>query len=229
MLELGAKVMIFFIISRFLPYFFSHTCHKIQFPCEHEEIIGKAVDILQYLGVYSLRFIEEKNPALSPAAHSAAHMGKGCLMATAENALALSEETIREVFDDVFKQIKDLEKQIAEVSKQMESDHDEKLIEKYARLEEEYKYAGGYTYHSEMLSVLNGFGFKEEDLDRKVSSFSGGEKTKIAFAGLLLSKPDLLLLDEPTNHLDLSTIEWLENYLAKRKSQAQQRGGDESV
>jgi len=134
-----------------------------------------------------------------------------------QNALALSEETIREVFDDVFKQIKDLEKQIAEVSKQMESDHDEKLIEKYARLEEEYKYAGGYTYHSEMLSVLNGFGFKEEDLDRKVSSFSGGEKTKIAFAGLLLSKPDLLLLDEPTNHLDLSTIEWLENYLSKYK------------
>ncbi|MEE3425877.1 MAG: ABC-F family ATP-binding cassette domain-containing protein, partial [Erysipelotrichaceae bacterium] len=76
---------------------------------------------------------------------------------------------------------------------------------------------GGYTYHSEMLSVLNGFGFKEEDLDRKVSSFSGGEKTKIAFAGLLLSKPDLLLLDEPTNHLDLSTIEWLENYLSKYK------------
>ncbi|MCR4634232.1 MAG: ABC-F type ribosomal protection protein [Erysipelotrichaceae bacterium] len=134
-----------------------------------------------------------------------------------QNALALSEETVREVFDGVFRQIKDLEKQIDEISKQMESDHDEKLIEKYAKLEEDYKYAGGYTYHSEMLSVLNGFGFKEADLDRKVSSFSGGEKTKIAFAGLLLSKPDLLLLDEPTNHLDLSTIEWLENYLAKYK------------
>ncbi len=134
-----------------------------------------------------------------------------------QNALALSEATIREVFDDVFKELKDLEKQIEEISKQMESDHDEKLIEKYSRLEEDYKYAGGYTYHSEMLSVLNGFGFKEEDLDRKVSSFSGGEKTKIAFAGLLLSKPDLLLLDEPTNHLDLSTIEWLENYLSKYK------------
>jgi ATP-binding cassette subfamily F protein 3 len=68
-----------------------------------------------------------------------------------------------------------------------------------------------------MLSVLNGFGFRENDLDRLVSSCSGGEKTKIAFASLLLSKPDLLLLDEPTNHLDLSTIEWLENYLAKYK------------
>ncbi|MBO7677841.1 MAG: ABC-F type ribosomal protection protein [Erysipelotrichaceae bacterium] len=134
-----------------------------------------------------------------------------------QNALINSDETIREFFDEVFKNIKDIEKQMEEVSKQLESDHNDKLIEKYSSLEEEYKYIGGYTYHGEMLSVLNGFGFKQEDLDRPISSFSGGEKTKIAFAGLLLSKPDLLLLDEPTNHLDLSTIEWLENYLAKYK------------
>lgn len=134
-----------------------------------------------------------------------------------QNALINSTETIREFFDSVFKDIKDIEKQMEEASRQLQSDHDEKLIEKYSSLEEEYKYIGGYTYHGEMLSVLNGFGFKEEDLDRQIISFSGGEKTKIAFAGLLLSKPDLLLLDEPTNHLDLSTIEWLENYLAKYK------------
>ena len=134
-----------------------------------------------------------------------------------QNALALSDETIREVFDEVFADLKQLERQIADVSKQLENSEDQKLIERYAKLEEDYKYQGGYTYQAEMLSVLNGFGFKEEDLDRKVSSFSGGEKTKIAFAGLLLSKPDLLLLDEPTNHLDLNTIEWLENYLAKYK------------
>ena len=134
-----------------------------------------------------------------------------------QNALINSEETIREFFDGVFRNIKDIERQMEEVSKQLETDHDEKLIEKYSALEEEYKYIGGYTYHGEMLSVLNGFGFAETDLDRPIISFSGGEKTKIAFAGLLLSKPDLLLLDEPTNHLDLSTIEWLENYLAKYK------------
>lgn len=134
-----------------------------------------------------------------------------------QNALALSEQSVREVFDEVFADIKDLERQIDEIAKELESNHDEKLIEKYSRLQEEYKYMGGYTYQSEMLGVLAGFGFREEDLDRKVSSFSGGEKTKIAFAGLLLSKPDLLLLDEPTNHLDLSTIEWLESYLAKYK------------
>ena len=134
-----------------------------------------------------------------------------------QNALAQSEQSIREVFDDVFSEIKEKERQLEELSDLLKEDHDEKLIARYSDLEEEYKYLGGYTYHGEMMSVLNGFGFAEKDLDRKVSSFSGGEKTKIAFASLLLSKPDLLLLDEPTNHLDLSTIEWLEGYLAKYK------------
>ena len=134
-----------------------------------------------------------------------------------QNALAQCEKSVREVFDEVFKDIKDIEKQMEEVSIQLESNHDDKLIERYSRLEEDYRYLGGYTYQSEMSSVLAGFGFSVEDLDRNVSSFSGGEKTKIAFASLLLTKPDLLLLDEPTNHLDLSTIEWLENYLAKYK------------
>ena len=134
-----------------------------------------------------------------------------------QNALALSTQTVREVFNEVFKDILDIEAQLEQLSKQLETNHDEKLIDKYSSLQEEYKYLGGYTYNSEMLTVLNGFGFKQEDLDRNVSSFSGGEKTKIAFASLLLAKPDLLLLDEPTNHLDLSTIEWLENYLTKYK------------
>lgn len=134
-----------------------------------------------------------------------------------QNALINSNQSVKEYFDEVFKDIIEIEKQMAEVSKMLETSHDDKLIEKYSALEEEYKYFGGYTYQSEMYSVLNGFGFKQEDINRNISSFSGGEKTKIAFAGLLLSKPDLLLLDEPTNHLDLSTIEWLENYLAKYK------------
>ena len=134
-----------------------------------------------------------------------------------QNALALSTQTVREVFNEVFKDILDIEAQLEQLSKQLETNHDEKLIDKYSSLQEEYKYFGGYTYNSEMLTVLNGFGFKQEDLDRNVSSFSGGEKTKIAFASLLLAKPDLLLLDEPTNHLDLNTIEWLENYLTKYK------------
>ena len=134
-----------------------------------------------------------------------------------QNALNDSRLTVRQEFYEVFKDLLEKEKQLEELSEILKTNHDEKLINQYARLSDEFKYEGGYTYNSEMLTVLHGFGFKDEDLDRYVSSFSGGEKTKIAFAKLLLAKPDLLLLDEPTNHLDLSTIEWLENYLSKYK------------
>ena len=132
-----------------------------------------------------------------------------------QNALIDSKLTLRETFNEVFADLLEMEKQMNDLSDLMQKQHDEALIEKYTTLEERYKYAGGYTYQSEMSSVLYGFGFKDSDLDKNVSEFSGGEKTKIAFASLLLQKPDLLLLDEPTNHLDLSTIEWLEGYLNK--------------
>ena len=134
-----------------------------------------------------------------------------------QNALINSDKTIRQEFEEVFKDLLEKEKRLEELSMQLETNHDSKLIEQYSKLQEEFKLEGGYTYESEMYTVLAGFGFKKDQIDRPVNSFSGGEKTKIAFAKLLLAKPDLLLLDEPTNHLDLSTIEWLENYLAKYK------------
>jgi len=134
-----------------------------------------------------------------------------------QNALNNSTKTIRQEFEEVFADLLTKEKQLDELSEKLKVIHDENLVNQFSSLQEEFKLLGGYTYNSEMLTVLHGFGFKEEDIDRQVSSFSGGEKTKIAFAKLLLAKPDLLLLDEPTNHLDLSTIEWLENYLAKYK------------
>lgn len=109
-----------------------------------------------------------------------------------------------------FKEIIDLEDKINKLSNNLSNDTN---IKEYTNLLEKYKYLGGYTYEKEYKVMLNKFGFTTEDLNKPISSFSGGERTKIAFIKLLLSKPDLLLLDEPTNHLDIDTVEWLENFL----------------
>lgn len=86
-------------------------------------------------------------------------------------------------------------------------------IDKYIELENKFNDLGGYDIKNKFLKFLIGFSFTEKDLDRKLSSFSGGEKTKIELIKILLQDPDYLFLDEPTNHLDIDAIEWLENYL----------------
>lgn len=93
----------------------------------------------------------------------------------------------------------------------------EREIKEYTRLREEFEDLGGYYYEKEYETMIRKFGFSEEDKQRPLSEFSGGQQTKIAFVKLLLSKPDILLLDEPTNHLDISAIEWLEEYLKNYK------------
>jgi ATP-binding cassette subfamily F protein 3 len=90
----------------------------------------------------------------------------------------------------------------------------EKILEAYNRLSTRYDHENGYAYESEITGVLKGLGFAESDYDRDINSLSGGQKMRIALGRLLLSRPDVILLDEPTNHLDMSSISWLEGFLA---------------
>ena len=93
----------------------------------------------------------------------------------------------------------------------------EELMETYTRLTHSFELANGYAYQSEVTGILKGLGFTEEEFSKKISTLSGGQKTRVALGKLLLQKPDLIILDEPTNHLDLNSIAWLETYLLNYK------------
>ena len=124
------------------------------------------------------------------------------------------DKTLLEEILSIYKNIIDLEKNIERIEEKLVNGASEKEIENYEELLEKYKLIGGYEYKKEYSTALINFGFKNQE-NKLISEFSGGEKTKIAFLKMLLSKPDLLLLDEPTNHLDIEAIEWLEEYLKK--------------
>ena len=120
------------------------------------------------------------------------------------------------MLDEILKVYKDIiavENKMEQIVSKMQENSSEELAKEYSRLQERYELLDGYTYKKEYETAINKFGFSKEDKFKKISEFSGGQRTKIAFIKLLLSKPDILLLDEPTNHLDIVAIEWLENYL----------------
>ncbi len=131
----------------------------------------------------------------------------------AQKPLEDDSETIEEALKKVFEPVFAMQRLMNEMEEKMLTDHSEKLLNQYANAQEKFEAMNGYHWESEMMTVFTKFGFTKEDLQKHVGEFSGGQKTRIAFVRLLLSKPDILLLDEPTNHLDLETIEWLEKYV----------------
>ena len=140
-------------------------------------------------------------------------IGKPIIGYQEQHAFSDLEVTLIDEVLKVYSPIIKLEEKIKKLEIDMVENATTKMIEDYTNALERYKLIGGYEYKKEYEVALLKFCFTDEDKQKKLSEFSGGQRTKISFLKLLLSKPDILLLDEPTNHLDIVTVEWLENYL----------------
>ncbi len=118
-------------------------------------------------------------------------------------------ESARQDVLDMEKKLREMEVQMNEIShNEMDS-----FMQQYHKLNEEFEDRGGYTFRGEIVAIIRGLGFTDEEFEKPICELSGGQKTRVGLAKLLVSKPDVLMLDEPTNHLDISSIEWLEGYL----------------
>lgn len=138
----------------------------------------------------------------------------------AQNSGVNTENTIYQELLSVKQELIDIENRIRETElsmKHAEGEELELLMKQYSSLTHAFETGDGYSYKSELIGVLKGLGFTEEEFSKSVSTLSGGQKTRVALGKMLLQKPDLIILDEPTNHLDMNSINWLETYLLNYK------------
>ena len=138
----------------------------------------------------------------------------------AQNSTVDTSHTIYEELLSVKADLLRLEEKIRECENNMkhaEGDALEDLMKQYTSLSHAFETGGGYLYRSELVGVLKGLGFTEDEFSKPVATLSGGQKTRVALGRLLLQNPDLIILDEPTNHLDMNSIAWLETYLLNYK------------
>ncbi len=153
---------------------------------------------------------------------------KGSIMITKEKTIGYlsqhqemnSQNSIYEEVATAKAHIKEKEENIRLLEEKistLKGSHLEEALENYHNLTHEFEQQNGYAYRSEIIGVLKGLGFVEEEFNLQVKTLSGGQKTRVSLGKLLLTSPDILLLDEPTNHLDMNAISWLENYLVNYK------------
>lgn len=138
----------------------------------------------------------------------------------AQNSTVDTSHTIYEELLSVKADLLRLEEKIRECENNMkhaDGDALEDLMKQYTSLTHAFETGGGYLYRSELVGVLKGLGFTEDEFSKPVATLSGGQKTRVALGRLLLQNPDLIILDEPTNHLDMTSIAWLETYLLNYK------------
>ncbi len=170
---------------------------------------GKTTLLKVIAGEVELTHIDGEDSAIS----KASGLTIGYLRQITFDDLSVTLDTeIRKVFASILEEKKRIDELVV-LMDEASGEEAERLAREYTSLMDDFRDRGGYYYEKEYDAMLTSFGFTLADKEKKLSEFSGGQLTKLAFIKLLLSKPDILLLDEPTNHLDISTITWLEDYL----------------
>ena len=172
---------------------------------------GKTTLLKLISGEYSLTKLDSDEQSFF-AVSGKPKIGVLTQMAFDNDSVTLIEE-IRSAYSEILS----LKYELEAAQEKMEADQSEENIKSYTALLDRFTNYGGFYFEKEYEAALKHFGFTEEQKHHPLSEFSGGQRTKIAFLKLLLSKPDILLLDEPTNHLDIEAVEWLEEYLKSYK------------